>query len=58
MTSTHYLCYSEQGILAMNMGPGKHLKGRTLLGGVIKPEEVRNPVDVCIGDQPALTDGL
>nr|UOO00980.1 long-chain acyl-CoA dehydrogenase [Ganoderma lucidum] len=30
---------AEQGILAMNMGPGKHLKGRTLLGGVIKPEE-------------------
>ncbi|RPD61123.1 acyl-CoA dehydrogenase NM domain-like protein [Lentinus tigrinus ALCF2SS1-7] len=30
---------AEVGILAMTMGPGKHLKGRTLLGGVIKPEE-------------------
>ena len=42
----------------MNMGPGKHLKGRTLLGGVIKPEEVREPADVCIGGQLALTDVL
>lgn len=23
----------------MRLGPGKHLKGRTLLGGVITPEE-------------------
>ncbi|KAI0370328.1 acyl-CoA dehydrogenase NM domain-like protein [Pilatotrama ljubarskyi] len=30
---------AELGILAMTMGPGKHLKGRTLFGGVIKPEE-------------------
>lgn len=28
-------------IHAMRMGPGKHLKGRTLMGGVVKPEEVR-----------------
>lgn len=26
-------------IPAMRLGPGKHLKGRTLLGGVITPEE-------------------
>ena len=24
----------------MRMGPGKHLKGRTLMGGIVKPEEV------------------
>ncbi|KAI0671567.1 acyl-CoA dehydrogenase NM domain-like protein [Trametes maxima] len=30
---------AELGILAMTMGPGKHLKGRTLMDGVIKPEE-------------------
>ncbi|KAH0586970.1 Acyl-CoA dehydrogenase [Termitomyces sp. J132] len=30
---------SEANIIAMRLGPGKHLKGRTLLGGVIKPEE-------------------
>lgn len=24
----------------MRMGPGKHLKGRTLFGGIVKPEEV------------------
>ncbi len=23
----------------MRLGPGKHLKGRTLMGGIIKPEE-------------------
>lgn len=28
-------------IIAMRcLGPGKHLKGRTLMGGVVKPEEV------------------
>ena len=27
-------------IHAMRMGPGKHLKGRTLMGGAVKPEEV------------------
>ena len=26
-------------ITAMRLGPGKHLKGRTLMGGVITPEE-------------------
>ncbi|EIN10183.1 acyl-CoA dehydrogenase [Punctularia strigosozonata HHB-11173 SS5] len=29
----------EMNIPAMRLGPGKHLKGRTLLGGVVKPEE-------------------
>ena len=29
----------EMNIIAMRLGPGKHLKGKTLLGGVVKPEE-------------------
>ena len=29
----------EMNIIAMRLGPGKHLKGRTLLGGVVTPEE-------------------
>lgn len=31
---------SEINLHAMRMGPGKHLKGRTLMGGLVKPEEV------------------
>lgn len=30
---------SELNIHAMRMGPGKHLKGLTLMGGIVKPEE-------------------
>jgi hypothetical protein len=30
---------SEMNVFAMRLGPGKHLQGRTLLGGVIKTEE-------------------
>lgn len=30
---------SELEINAMRLGPGKHLKGRTLMGGLVKPEE-------------------
>jgi hypothetical protein len=29
----------ETNIIGMRLGPGKHLKGRSLLGGVITPEE-------------------
>ncbi|KAN0129166.1 acyl-coa dehydrogenase [Lactarius tabidus] len=29
----------EMNLIAMRLGPGKHLKGRTLLGGVVTPEE-------------------
>jgi len=28
-------------IIAMRLGPGPHLKGRTLMGGLVKPEEAR-----------------
>jgi hypothetical protein len=31
----------ELNLHAMRTGPGKHLKGLTLMGGIIKPEEVR-----------------
>ena len=31
---------AELEIHAMRLGPGKHLKGRTLMGGIVKPEEV------------------
>jgi hypothetical protein len=31
--------YREKNINAMRLGPGKHLKGLTLLDGVVKPEE-------------------
>ncbi|KAL1706068.1 acyl-CoA dehydrogenase/oxidase [Schizophyllum commune] len=30
---------AELNFWAMRLGPGKHLKGKTLLGGVVKPEE-------------------
>ena len=29
----------ETNIIGMRLGPGKHLKGKSLLDGVIKPEE-------------------
>jgi hypothetical protein len=31
---------AKMGIIAMRLGPGPHLKGRTLMGGLVKPEEV------------------
>lgn len=30
---------SETNIIAMRLGPGKHLKGKALMGGVVEPEE-------------------
>ena len=34
---------------AMRMGPGKHLKGLTLMNGIVTPEEVGTlaPCQVC-----------
>ncbi|KAJ6505932.1 acyl-CoA dehydrogenase [Mycena vulgaris] len=32
---------ARTNIIAMRLGPGPHLKGRVLLDGVVKPEEVR-----------------
>nr|GAT49476.1 acyl-CoA dehydrogenase [Mycena chlorophos] len=31
---------AEANVMALRFGPGPHLQGRTLLGGVVKPEEV------------------
>ncbi|KAI6008105.1 acyl-CoA dehydrogenase/oxidase [Pisolithus orientalis] len=30
---------AEMNLHAMRLGPGKHLKGRVLMGGIVKPEE-------------------
>ncbi|KAF8629594.1 hypothetical protein AX15_003340 [Amanita polypyramis BW_CC] len=30
---------AKVNIIAMRLGPGKHLKGRSLMGGIVKPEE-------------------
>ncbi|TFK28716.1 acyl-CoA dehydrogenase [Coprinopsis marcescibilis] len=30
---------AEKNIIAMRLGPGKHLQGRTLMDGLVKPEE-------------------
>lgn len=38
--TTKLLIYRKHNILAMRMGPGKHLKGLTLAEDVVKPEEV------------------
>ena len=37
----------ETNIIGMRLGPGKYLKGRTLLGGVITPEEFDHFHEVC-----------
>ena len=39
----------ETNIIGMRLGPGKHLKGKTLLGGVITPEEFDHFHEVSIG---------
>ena len=31
--------FSEKNLHAMRLGPGKHLKGLTLMDGIVKPEE-------------------
>ena len=36
-------CFEEMArlnIIAMRLGPGKHLQGRILMNGIVKPEEV------------------
>ena len=33
------LVFRETNIIAMRLGTGKHLKGRTLMGGIVTPEE-------------------
>lgn len=36
----YYSEHRELNMHAMRMGPGKHLKGLTLMGGIVAPEEV------------------
>jgi hypothetical protein len=41
MPSSHVVNeMSRLNITAMRMGPGKHLQGRVLMNGVVRPEEV------------------
>lgn len=41
MNANRWVQYNrELNLHAMRMGPGKHLKGRTLMGGLVKPEQV------------------
>jgi alkylation response protein AidB-like acyl-CoA dehydrogenase len=39
---------SEKNIHAMRMGPGKHLKGLTLMDDIVKPEEVRSAISMLL----------
>ena len=34
-----FLEMGKLNIIAMRLGPGPHLKGRTLMGGIVQPEE-------------------
>lgn len=36
---------AEMNMHAMRLGPGKHLKGLKLMGGIVKPEEVSYSVN-------------
>lgn len=38
-TNQIHLLFSDTNIIAMRLGPGKHLQGRRLMGGIVKPEE-------------------
>ncbi|KAL4933266.1 acyl-CoA dehydrogenase family protein [Aspergillus undulatus] len=42
---------AETNVLAMRLGPGKHLHGRTLLGGVVKGEEFDYLHDLIIAQE-------
>jgi len=37
--------FARRNIHAMRLGPGEHLKGRVLMNGTVKPEEVRDIPD-------------
>lgn len=39
---------AEMNIIAMRLGPGKHLEGRILMGGIVKPEEVSPPHKISV----------
>lgn len=48
--------FAKRNIHAMRLGPGEHLKGRTLMNGSVKPEEVSKSHGVSVNH--ALTDEL
>jgi hypothetical protein len=39
-TTTERFFRREKNMHAMRMGPGKHLEGRILMDGIVRPEEV------------------
>jgi len=42
-----YCSFSEVNIIAMRLGPGKHLQGRTLLRGLVNPDDFDYFHEVC-----------
>ena len=40
----------DVNIIAMRFGPGPHLKGLTLMGGIVKSEEVRRHLSTSAND--------
>lgn len=36
---------AKVNLIAMRLGPGKHLEGKMLMGGIVKPEEVSGASD-------------
>jgi len=44
---------AKLNIIAMRLGPGPHLKGLTLMNGIVTPEEVRTivPFHMLISDE-------
>ncbi|KAJ7104229.1 acyl-CoA dehydrogenase [Mycena belliarum] len=44
---------ARTNILAMRMGPGPHLKGRVLMGGIVKPEEYNYLHEMIMGQEGA-----
>jgi hypothetical protein len=44
---------AKLNIIAMRLGPGPHLKGLTLMGGIIKPEEFDHFHELIMGQEIA-----
>lgn len=43
-----YRTLSEANVVAMRLGPGKHLQDRTLLGGIVKPDDFDYFHEACL----------
>jgi alkylation response protein AidB-like acyl-CoA dehydrogenase len=48
---------AETNVLAMRLGPGKHLYGRELLGGAVEPEKFDYFHDLIIGQEMSRSNG-